>query len=168
MEWFVAYVRSCQEKTVAARLASLAIEHYVPIRKEWRQWSDRKVLKDRLLLPRVVFIHCSQAERLELFMKVPYICSFMMDKASRKPVCVPQKQMDDFRRVVEGSPSAVEMHLAGEFAPGDKVRVTEGPLKDMECEVTKIMNRTFICVRLGMLGSAITEIDASQVTKIIQ
>lgn len=151
---------------MSQRLEALAIEHYVPIRKEWRRWSDRKVLKDRLLLPRVVFVYCSEQERLGLFKEVPYICRFMMDRISNKPATVPQRQMDDFRRVVDGSPSAVEMRPAAEFIPGDRVRVVGGPLKDMECEVTNIMNRTYICVRLGLLGSAITEIDASQVVKL--
>ena len=165
-EWFVAYVRSCQEKTVAARLASLAMEHYVPIRKERRRWSDRIVVKDRLLLPRVVFIHCTETERLGLFKEIPYLCYFMMDRLTKKPVTVPQKQMDTFRRVVDGSASQVEMRSSEEFVPGDKVRVIDGPLKDVECEVTSIKNKIYICVRLGMLGAAITEIGASQVIKI--
>lgn len=166
MEWYVAYVRSCQEKTVSKRLSELAIEHYIPIRKEWRQWSDRKVLKDRLLLPRVVFILCSETERLGLFKEIPYLCYFMMDRLSRLPVVVPEKQMDDFRRVVEGSASPVEMRSSSEFAKGDMVRVTSGPLKGMECEVTDISNKRFLCIRLGLLGVAVTEISASQVEKI--
>lgn len=166
MEWYVAYVRSCQEKTVSKRLAELAVEHYIPIRKEWRQWSDRKVLKDRLLLPRVVFIRCSETERLGLFKEIPYLCHFMMDRLSGAPVAVPEKQMDDFRRVVEGSASPVEMRSSSEFVKGDMVRVTSGPLKGMECEVTDISNKRFLCIRLGLLGVAVTEISASQVEKI--
>lgn len=166
MEWYVAYVRSCQEKTVSKRLAELAVEHYIPIRKEWRQWSDRKVLKDRLLLPRVVFIRCSDKERLSLFKEVPYLCYFMMDKLSNQPVVVPQRQMDAFRRVVDGSSSPVEIRTSEGFAKGDIVRVTDGPLKDMECEVVDISSKRYICVRLGLLGVAVTEISAAQVVKI--
>ena len=166
MEWYVAYVRSCQEKTVSKRLSELAVEHYIPIRKEWRQWSDRKVLKDRLLLPRVVFIRCTRTERLGLFKEIPYLCYFMMDRLSNQPVVVPQSQMDAFRRVVEGSASPVEIRTSEGFAKGDIVRITKGPLKDMECEVVDISNRRYICVRLGLLGVAVTEISASQVERI--
>lgn len=166
MEWYVAYVRSCQERNVAARLASLGIEGYVPIRKEWRQWSDRKVLKDKMLLPRVVFIHCDETARLGIFKDVPYIVAFMTDRESHRPVVIPDRQMDDFRRVVGGSASPVEIKTTSGYSAGDRVRVTDGPLKDMECEVISVKNRTFLCISLGILGTAVTEIEASQIEKI--
>lgn len=151
---------------MAGRLNALGIETYIPIRRELRQWSDRKVLKDRILLPRVVFIHTEEAVRTTLFDDVPYISYFMMDRLTRKPVSVPEVQMNVFRRFVDGSPSEVEFRSSDEFAPGDMVRVTSGPLKDIECEVASIKNKTYLCVRLGMLGSVLTEIEASSVERI--
>lgn len=166
LQWFVLIVRSCQEKTVASRLAIMGVEHYIPIRRELRQWSDRKVWKDRILMPRTVFIHCTEAERIKLFNDIVYAQYYMMDRLTHRPAVVPDAQMEVFRRVVDGASSPVEFRSTLDFAPGDMVRVIDGPLKDMECEITSIKNRHFICVRLGILGVALTEISASSVEKI--
>lgn len=159
-------MRSCQEKTVSRMLGERGVEHYVPIRKEWRQWSDRKVLKDRVLMPRTVFVRCTESERRKLLEEILYMERFMVDRLTRKVLTVPEGQMEVFRRMVDGSAAPVEFRSSDEFLPGDRVRVKDGPLKDMECEVSSIKNKTFLCVRLGILGVAITEIQASQVEKI--
>ena len=64
--WFVAYVRSCQERRVADLLAAQGFEAYVPIQKERHKWSDRFKIVDRLVLPRMVFIHTTKALRYEI------------------------------------------------------------------------------------------------------
>ena len=164
--WFVLFVRSCQEKTVASHLGSDGIEYYIPIRRELRQWSDRKVWKDRLLMPRTIFVRCTERVRLQILKDNLYAEYYMMDRLTKRPVTVPDGQMELFKRVVGGSAAPVEFHPADAFAPGDMVRVIEGPLKDMECEITSIKNHSYICVRLGLLGVALTEISASSVEKI--
>lgn len=166
VHWFVLFVRSCQEKTVSSRLGAMGIEHYTPIRRELRQWSDRKVWKDRILMPRTVFVHCTERERLQILKDNLYAEYYMMDRLTKRPVTVPEDQMTLFQRVVGGSAAPVEFHPSDTFAPGDMVRVIEGPLKDMECEITSIKNHSYICVRLGLLGVALTEISASSVKKI--
>lgn len=166
VHWFVLFVRSCQEKTVSSRLVAQGIENYIPIRRELRQWSDRKVWKDRILMPRTVFVHCTERERLQILKDNLYADYYMMDRLTKHPAIVPEGQMELFKRVVGGSAAPVEFHPSDAFAPGDMVRVIEGPLKDMECEITSIKNHSYICVRLGLLGVALTEISASSVEKI--
>ncbi|MGB0977445.1 MAG: transcription termination/antitermination NusG family protein, partial [Prolixibacteraceae bacterium] len=43
-QWFAIYVRSRAEKKVGESLNEIGIENYVPLKQEWRQWSDRKKL----------------------------------------------------------------------------------------------------------------------------
>ena len=40
--WLAAYVKMHHEKKVRDRLASMGIEHFLPVQEEVRQWSDRK------------------------------------------------------------------------------------------------------------------------------
>lgn len=162
-KWFVAYVRSCQERVVARQLAAMGVEHYYPVRKELRQWSDRKVLKERLLMPGIIFIHCTEQERYHLLTTVTYLTRFMMDRLSRTPVCVPPIQLLNFRRFIDGADTPVQMHSSDDFKEGDRVRVISGPLMGTECYVTKIKNRLHLYVRLDLLGSAVTEIGVNQI-----
>lgn len=166
LKWFVAYVRSCQERTVARQLSTLGIEHYFPVRKELRQWSDRKVLKERLLMPGLIFVHCTEQTRYSLASKVAYLKYFMMDRMSKEPVSVPDRQLLNFRRFIDSSDTAVEMRSTDEFEAGDRVRVISGPLTDTECYVTSIKSKTYLYVSLGLLGSATAEIGVNQIEKI--
>ena len=164
--WYVAMVRSCQEKTVQKRLSALGVETYVAKRMELRQWSDRKVVKERILIPRMVFVRCTERTRLSLFGNVPYLMYFMADKSDHKPVTIPDQQMASFQRVVGDSPMPVEVRSTEIFVPGDKVEVIRGPLAGLQCEVSRILNKSYICIKMGMLGTVVTEIPVDDIVLI--
>ncbi len=42
VQWYALRTRSRQEKAAAARLSSVGISNYLPLKSELRQWSDRK------------------------------------------------------------------------------------------------------------------------------
>jgi len=161
MNWYIAYVRSCQERNVAATLEKMGVRAYVPVQTVVRQWSDRKVRKQQLVLPRLVFVYCEDVLRKRLLEDVAYLSSFMMDRASSKLAVVSEEQMQRFMAVVGGSPDPVRIRQCSDFAPGQMVRVGSGPLKGLECEVLHEDSNSYVAVRLGILGAAVTKIDAN-------
>ncbi len=54
--WKVIYVQSRAEKKVSARLLEKGIEAYVPIKRELKQWSDRKKMVESPLINGYVFV----------------------------------------------------------------------------------------------------------------
>ena len=160
--WYVARVRSCQEKNVAASLASKAVEHYLPTQRVVRKWSDRRKVVDALVLPRFVFIRCTPRERLEVLASEPRICGFL--SASGEPCVVRDSEMESFMRMVEHG-SGVRVSDAP-LAPGDRVRVLEGPLAGLECELVSVGGGRCLAVRLGLLGTATMDLDIQTVEKI--
>jgi len=40
--WFAVWTRSRQEKVAASTLETLGVPHFLPLKSETRQWSDRK------------------------------------------------------------------------------------------------------------------------------
>ncbi len=54
--WKVIYVNSRAEKKVAERLSRSNIECYVPLKREVRQWSDRKKLVEMPMISGYVFV----------------------------------------------------------------------------------------------------------------
>jgi len=166
MNWYIAYVRSCQERNVASILAKMGVQAYVPVQTVVRQWSDRKVRKERLVLPRLVFIFCEDVSRKKLLEDVTYLTSFMMDRATGCPALVSETQMRSFMAIVSGAPDPVELRDCRDFAPGQKVRVTTGPLKGLECEVLRLDGNSYVAVRLGLLGAAVTKIETCCLEKI--
>jgi len=157
--WYVAYVHSCRERKSAEELSLHGIECYVPVRKELRQWSDRKKVVERLVLPRMVFIHCTPQERIALLAFAPSITRYMSEGGPYKPVVVPDDQMDTFRKMVDYGDTDLCV-TSREFGPGDKVEVVGGPLKGLECELVSVSGNRCLAVRLGAVGTAIMDIPA--------
>jgi len=168
-KWYVACVRSCQERKVAERLSVSGFEVYVPIQKVRRRWSDRVKMVDKLLLSGMVFIRCSEENRKSVFDITYGVTFFLMDKTSSKehtPLVVPDVQMGDFMRVVRALNGEDEISVVtSQVAPGDMVRVVRGPLTGMVCECAEVQNRHHLVIRLGILGSALVTVDAGDVVK---
>ena len=164
--WYVGYTKPYMERMALQRLESLGIESYLPLRHEIHKWSDRSKRVDRVLVPRMVFVRCLNMERVRIQQLNPYIRAWMSDhKGPYSPAMVPDCDMERFRQMVDCTNGNVRIESAV-FAPGDKVRVIAGPLKGMECEMVQASGRYSLCVRIPILGAALTQIEASEVVKI--
>lgn len=161
--WFVARVRSCQEKMVAASLAASGVEFYLPVRREVRRWSDRRKVIDALVLPRFIFVRCTPEERLQILAGEPRITGFLAN-ASVVSV-VRDSEMQTFIRMVEQGGGGVRVNHEA-LAPGDRVRVLDGPLAGLECELVSVAGGRCLAVRLGLLGTATMDLDIQTVEKI--
>ena len=60
IEWYVVYTRPRWEKKVAASLQLKGIEHYCPLNKVQKQWSDRKKVVFEPLFKGYVFVRISE------------------------------------------------------------------------------------------------------------
>ncbi len=167
VKWFVAFVRSCQERKIAERLGEQGVEVYVPVQKVERKWSDRIKVVDKLIFPRMIFIHCDEKTRGKTFDMVYGITSYMMDSTSgvRTILTVPERQMTDFRRVVAAMNGEDLEFVDYHIDKGDTVRIIRGPLKDFTCECVEVQNKHKIVIRLGMLGSLLATVSVSDVIK---
>ena len=172
LKWYVAFVKSCQEKKSAEALSCLGVEHFLPVQKVVRQWSDRRKVVDSLLLPRMIFVRVeSDARRRKLLSDVFGLYAYMTVPGGYKPLVVPDKQLEDFRTVVErlGADGIAqeEVVMTSEYiAPGDMVKIVAGPLTGMEAECVDVVGRAgrkAIVVRLGLLGTATVEVSSSDV-----
>lgn len=165
LHWYVAYVRSCGERKAAETLAAIGIETYLPIQKELRQWSDRKKLVERLVLPHMIFVRCTVHQRVKTLEQCPYLTRYMSNKGPYNPVVVPDLQLEVFRNMVERG--GRQVNVANEMlAPGDRVRITSGPLEGLECELVKVAGNRCIAVRLTGLGVATMDLERESVEKI--
>ncbi|MEI3155293.1 MAG: hypothetical protein V8S95_09470 [Odoribacter sp.] len=78
---------------------------------------------------------------------------------------VPDKQMEDFRFLLDFSEEAVEMTNEN-IKAGDLVRVVKGSLRGMEGELIRHKGVTKVLVRIDMLGCAMVNIPASFVERV--
>lgn len=166
LHWFIAYVKTCCEHKAGELFVKLGYETYLPCRREVHQWSDRKKIVERLVLPHMIFVHTTEAGRVESLKLNPYLNSYMSKgMGPYAPAIVRDEEMRTFRAMVDygGESFAITTE---KLAPGDRVRVVAGPLEGHECELVSVNGRKCIASRLGILGAAVVEISTEYLRKI--
>lgn len=174
-QWYVAIVgnnseRTCRDK-LEARIAEQVgddkdYEVYVPIRQEFRVRADgKRRTVERALFPAMLFIRCTEQQRRQDIVHLPYIKRFMVNIAGKpgatgiRPVAViPDSQMLSLKRMVNDGDSEITIEPVN-IPLGAKVRVNGGKLMGLEGYVLETGDgKTNLVIRVDMLGCARMEI----------
>ena len=160
-DWNAVYTRHQHEKSVAESLAGSGFEVFLPTYKTVRQWADRKKQLSLPLFPCYVFLQSSFERRLQV-LSTPGVHFVVM--FAGQPAAIPDSEIDAIRKAVE-SKFRVEPHPF--LKCGDWVRVTSGPLTDVEGILVRKKSSYRLILSAELLGKSIAvEIDAFSVKPI--
>ena len=126
LSWFAIRVRPRYEKQVAQSIESKGVETFLPLYLERRRWSDRTQEIHTPLFDGYVFCHINPAFRLPILV-TPGVIHFV--GIGKTPVPVEDSEIAAIQTVV-GSGSAVRS--CPFLREGDRVRVDDGPLRNVE------------------------------------
>ena len=148
--WFALYVKSRTEKKVAAELSYQGIDHYLPLQKVLKQWSDRKKWVEEPLFRSYIFVNITQADHynvLNVFGAVKYITF------EGKAVAIPNQQIEAIRYFLdEKDPENLEdLH----WEKGQKVEVISGSLTGLVGELVEVKGKHKVNVEIESVGSSI-------------
>jgi len=125
--WYALYCKSRHEKRVAEQLEDKGYLHYLPLKKEVRQWSDRKKEVEIPLFRGYVFVRIPQ--RLQIPVLETYGAVAFVKFGSRL-VPIPDEQIEAVRVIEEYGVGLSQETV--DFELDSKVRVTGGPCKGLE------------------------------------
>lgn len=172
--WFVAVVNNNAERSTASKLSEEkwknAYECYVPVQHEERIWKNgRKNKIDRVLLPAMLFIKCTEKKRNEL-LQYGYIKHFLKDytkgiRGSYPIAEIPESQMTELKKMVDQANSQVSI-VSGLFHLGDKVQVISGPMIGLEGKILIEPKGTYLVVEINSIGYAMVQINQNEVKNI--
>lgn len=138
--WYAVYTRPRWEKKVAALLAEKGIEHYCPINKVTRQWSDRKKVVLEPVFKGYVFV-CPEENKKWDIKKVPGILNYVFWLG--KPAVIREQEINTIRKFLMEFDS-VEVEKKG-FVVNSPVRITQGVLMNYEGMVIEVFgNRAVV------------------------
>lgn len=143
--WFATITRSGQWKKIDRRLGELGVEHYIP-------YSYKTM----------VFLHTTKSTALTLVNSGEVKGHFMIDHNTHTLLEVPEKQMDNFMRLLDLSPEA-ECLSAVPLVKGDRVKVVKGALSGVEGDIVEEHGNLYLVVSVLSLLSARVEIPRSYV-----
>jgi len=126
-KWYAIYTKPRWEKKLAERLEDKRIEHYMPLIKTLRLWSDRKKWVQEHLFKSYIFVHVNQDEYLSAI-QTPGAVKYITFE--RKPVSIPPIQIEAIKIFVESGEDIIID--TPELKIGDRVQVIRGSLKGLE------------------------------------
>ena len=156
--WLVAFVRVCHEKKTSERLTKMGIENFLPIQREVHQWSDRRKVVDRVILPMMIFVYVDRHEQKQV-LTLAAISRYMVLRGESTPAVIPDRQMSRFKFMLDYSDETISMNTSP-LAPGERIRVIKGPLTGLEGELVNVNGKSKVAVRLTMLGCACVDMPA--------
>ena len=169
-KWFVARTRYFrQEMKIRDWLTAHEIENYVPTETVRSSRSGdrgaRHKMAEKPLAPNLVFLKAVKEDACALVTDYGLPMEFMVDCATHRMMVVPDKQMDDFQRVLDRSILEGGM-VDRPLQLKDKVRVIKGPLQGVEGFVVEIRGRYHVAVSLCGFAWAVAQVPRAWIIKI--
>jgi transcription antitermination factor NusG len=161
-KWYAVYVAPRAEKKVSERFVSLGIEHYLPLQKVKRIWSDR--VKE-VIVPVVngyIFVKINEADFKQI-VNVYGALNFVSERGN--PVSIPENQIITLQLMVDRAEAVVEFSNE-QFEKGESIIITKGPLEGVVGELIEMKGSYKVLVRLEKFGCALTTVPKSFVKKV--
>jgi len=158
--WYALYTKSRAEKKVCEELRKKGIEAYLPLRKELRQWSDRKKWVETPIINSYIFIRIQMSEYRRVF-ESQGVVSYVSRQG--KAVVIPDHEIEAMKRTVQSNLSFnVE---ASTICKGQTITIASGPLKGITGEVLEIQGTRKFFMRISHIGYTLVVTLDDEATK---
>lgn len=149
--WYAVWTRSRQEKVAAGMLGVLGVEHYLPLKTEFRKWSDRKQAVEVPLFSGYLFVYISLLKESKLqVLKVPGVVAFVGNQTG--PLPIPSKQIEDIQTVLAAGAACSVKPL---LKQGDRVRVCRGALAGVEGRLVRANSESQLLISVDMIQQSL-------------
>ncbi|OFY04520.1 MAG: hypothetical protein A2W93_04790 [Bacteroidetes bacterium GWF2_43_63] len=145
--WYVAYTAPRAEKKVSLRLKDQGINHYLPVKKSLRQWTDRKKWVEEPLFPSYIFVQVDQKEYFKAINTDGLVCYIRFEGKAAK---LREQTIADIRRIAEAGLMA---EMVDEIPqPGTQYSINAGPLKGISGMVVRLKGKSHFVLEVEELG----------------
>jgi transcription termination/antitermination protein NusG len=158
--WYALQTRSRHEKQVRDRLAAVGVESLLPLSRQYRLWSDRKVLTTVPLFGGYCFANFSLAKSRNV-LQIPGVARIV---GATKPEPIPGEEIAAFQqlsladRMVEPCDYLIE---------GAWVEVVQGPLAGLRGQFVRRNKHHGLVIRATLIQqAALVHIEADEVALI--
>ncbi len=148
-EWYAFYTSPRAEKKVAEKLEKHHFEHYLPLAKTLKQWSDRKKMVTEPVFKSYIFVKVKN-EDIKKVLPIEGILKVI--SFGNVPQKIPENQLVFLKLLLE-SPEEIEIH--SNLQKGDKVRITQGPLNGAEGYLSNNSSKNFK-INIDIVGHSIS------------
>jgi len=154
-KWFAAYTSSRHEKRVDQQLEMREIEHYLPLYRTQRKWSDgSRVTLDLPLFPGYIFVCIQRTQRVRV-LEVPGVLA-VVSGTGGEPASLPEAEIDALRSGL--SQCNAQPHPL--LKVGQRARIRSGAFAGMEGVVQRMKYSFRVVLTLdSIMQSFAVEVD---------
>jgi transcription antitermination factor NusG len=145
--WYALYTCANREKQVASQLAGRGVEHYLPLYKSVRQWSDRRMRLDLPLFPGYVFVRTPLRQRVRV-MTVTGVVSLV--SCAGQPTPIEPEVITNLREAM----TRVDAEPFPYLPVGQPVRICSGPLKGWSGVLLRHKGANRVVISIGLIQRA--------------
>jgi transcription antitermination factor NusG len=153
-KWFAIYTRARAEKRVNLQLQELGIESYLPLKKEWRIWSDRKKKIEVPLFTSYIFAKLRCKEYYEIPELVEGFCRYVT--IGGEIISVRDSEIETIRKMIRVNDMDIDVCGAECLKPGEPVQVISGHLKGRSSILNHYKGQRRVVIRLEGLGAYVS------------
>ena len=146
-QWYALQTHSRHEKQVRDRLLAVGIEPLLPLGKQYRQWSDRKVWTTLPIFSGYCFANFALAGSLAV-LKTPGVVRIV---GAVRPEPIPTEEIAVLQQVSSVNPV---MEPCDYLTEGTWVEVIRGPLVGLRGQLVRRMNHHGLVIRASLLQRA--------------
>ena len=163
--WFAARTRKDQELAIRDALEKLGVEYFLPTQIVIRQLKYRKTKVEVPVIRNLIFIRATKEEACSIPNDYGIQLFYMKDLRTHSLLVVPQKQMEDFKFVMDIDPNGVSFDDEP-LEIGEKVQVVKGEFAGIEGELESIDNRSYVILRITQVLSVSVRLPNSYLKSI--
>jgi len=156
--WFAAYTTPRHEKRVGQHLEMREIEHYLPLYRAHRKWSDgSRVTLDLPLFPGYIFVCIQRNERVRV-LEVPGVLA-LVGGTGGEPASLPEAEIDALRLGLSQRNAQPNPLLQ----VGQRARILSGAFAGMEGVVQRMKYSYRVVLTLdSIMQSFAVEVDGEE------
>ena len=124
--WHPLYTKPRQEFKAEEQLSALGLEPYLPTITKLKQWSDRKKKVTEPLFNGYIFVYGDEKARLSALKQNAIVRSLTFNG---QPAFVHEWEIENLKKMLAENR---EVSIQNTLKAGTKVRVVQGPFKDVE------------------------------------
>lgn len=148
--WYAVYVKSRTEKKVALEFIYEDIDHYLPLIKRLKQWSDRKKWVEEPLFRSYVFVNIEQKDYFKV-LQVQGAVKYISFEGQAVPI--PEPQINAVKYYLEETDPDNIDDLSWE--KGQNVEVISGSMAGLHGQLIELRGKHMVKVEIEAIGNTL-------------
>jgi transcription elongation factor/antiterminator RfaH len=162
LRWYAVYTRSRHEKRIKEQLDSQSLESFLPLYEAVHRWKDRRVLVRLPVFPGYLFVRILLSEHRKPVVTVPGVVNLV-----GRPGCPTPIEDHEIEALRLCSVRGQSMMPHPYLTAGRRVRVSHGPLADMEGILVRRKGKSRLILSVKLIARAVAvEVDAGDVVAV--